>query len=247
MTDMAHDLSLVADHTARLVATARNLDDVQAASLCEGWSRGHVLTHVARNAEAVDRLAQWAVTGEPQRMYPGGTRARDADIAAGAGRPPRELAEDLVRTAEALASRLEALSGPLATDLVEMRGGLEVEARTLPFLRLRELVFHHVDLDAGFTFEDVEDDLLHRFVDDAVARLRRHPQRPLLELRSSTGGAWSVARESAATVDSPTVGGAPGDGVTVSGTPAGLLLWLARRDPAGVRADGPLPELPQGA
>lgn len=229
---MANDLSLVADHTARLVATARALQDVAAASLCEGWTRGHVLTHVARNAEAVGRLAHWAVTGEPQPMYPGGTQARDADIAAGAGRPPGEQVEDLVSTADALAPRLEALSGPLAADRVEMRGGLEVEASTLPFLRLRELVFHHVDLDAGFTFEDVQDDLLRRFVDDAVTRLRRHPQAPRLELRSSTGGAWTIGE---------------GSGVTVTGTPAGLLLWLARRDPAGVRADGPLPELPQGA
>lgn len=234
MTRMTEDLSLVAEHTARLVATARGLEDVSAASLCEGWTRGHVLTHVARNAEAVGRLAQWAVTGEPQPMYPGGTQARDADIAAGAGRPPGEQVEDLATTAEALAPRLEALSGPLATDRVEMRGGLQVEARTLPFLRLRELVFHHVDLDAGFTFEDVEDDLVHRFVDDAVTRLRRHPKAPRLELRSSPGGSWSVAGES-------------GHRATVTGTPAGLLLWLARRDPAGVRVDGPLPELPQGA
>lgn len=234
MTGMAEDVSLVAEHTARLAATARALQDVAAASLCEGWTRGHVLTHVARNAEAVGRLAQWAVTGEPQQMYPGGTKARDADIAAGAGRPPGELAEDLVRTADALAPRLEALSGPLSTDRVEMRGGLEVDAHTLPFLRLRELVFHHVDLDAGFTFEDVEDDLLRRFVDDAVTRLRRHTDAPRVTLRSSSGGSWSVSGE-------------PPDGVTVTGTSAGLLLWLARRDPSGVSADGPLPELPQGA
>ena len=231
---MANDLALVADHTARLIATARSVDDVAADSLCVGWTRGHVLTHVARNAEAVGRLAQWAVTGEPQPMYPGGTQARDADIAAGAGRPRSEQVDDLVSTAESLAPRLEALSGPLAADRVEMRGGLEVDALTLPFLRLRELVFHHVDLDAGFTFEDVEDDLLRRFIDDAVVRLRRHPDAPRLELRSSTGGSWSVA-------------GARGDGVTVTGTSGGLLLWLARRDPAGVRADGPVPELPQGA
>ena len=234
MTAMANDLSLVADNTARLVATARSVDDVAAESLCEGWTRGHVLTHVARNAEAVGRLAQWAVSGEPQQMYPGGTQARDAAIAAGAGRPPGELVEDLLRTADALVPRLEALSGPLSTDRVEMRGGLAVDAHTLPFLRLRELVFHHVDLDAGFTFEDVDDDLLRRFVDDAVTRLRRHPDAPRVSLRSTTGGSWSVSE-------------GPGGGVTVTGTPAGLLLWLARRDPAAVSADGALPELPRGA
>ena len=243
---MANDLSHVADHTARLVATARTLDDVASASLCEGWTRGHVLTHVARNAEAIGRLVQWASTGEPQQMYPGGTRARDADIAAGATRPLPELVDDLVDTAESLAARLEELSGPLTTDRVQMRGGLEVEARSLPFLRLREVVFHHVDLDAGFTFEDVDEDLVRRFLQDAVTRLDRHPDAPRLELRSTAGDAWTVA-----------AGGGLGEGTTgeeatlgaptVSGTLGGLLLWLARRDPTGVHADGELPELPRGA
>lgn len=231
---MTDDVSLVWEYTTRLVTTARALDDAAAPSLCEGWTRGHVLTHVARNAEAVGRLAHWAATGEPQRMYPGGTQARDADIAAGAGRPPGELAQDLVSSAEALAPQLAALSGPLSTERVEMRGGLEVDARTLPFLRLRELVFHHVDLDAGFIFEDVDDDLLRRFIDDAVARLGKHPDAPPLELRDGAGGAWSLTRGS-------------GDGATVEGGPAGLLLWLARRDPRGVHAEGPLPDLPRGA
>lgn len=245
--DLANDLPHVADHTARLVATGRVLDDVASASLCEGWTRGHVLTHVARNAEAIGRLSQWASTGEPQQMYPGGTQARDADITAGATRSLPELVDDLVDTAGSLAVRLEELSGPLATDRVQMRGGLEVEARSLPFLRLREVVFHHVDLNAGFTFEDVEEDLVRRFLQDAVTRLDRHPDAPRLELRSTTGDVWTVAAGGGSTV-----GGAPGaratlDATRVEGTPGGLLLWLARRDPTGVQADGELPELPRGA
>ena len=40
--------------TARLLATARTLDDdaVRAPSPLPGWTRGHVLTHVARNADS---------------------------------------------------------------------------------------------------------------------------------------------------------------------------------------------------
>src|SRR5690348_14987923 len=124
---MDADLAILAAHTDRLLATAASLDDAGAPSLCDGWTRGHVLTHVARNAEAIDRLAQWAMDGTRREMYPGGTRARDADIEAGAGRALAELVEDVRASAAALTPVLEELaSGRRAVDRVEMRGGLEV-------------------------------------------------------------------------------------------------------------------------
>jgi maleylpyruvate isomerase len=229
--DLSRDLTRVADHTQRLLRTCAGLENTAAPSLCEGWSRGHVVTHLARNAEAIGRLADWAVSGEPQLMYPGGTKARDADIEAGASRAPAELLEDLTSTAQALTPKLEALRGTLAVDEVELRGGLQVGAPLLPFLRLREVLFHHVDLDAGFTFADVDDDLLRRYVEDAVGRLRRDLSAPGIELHSSQGDRWVVGEPA----------------VRVTGSLAGILLWLARRIPAGVSADGSLPELPRGA
>jgi maleylpyruvate isomerase len=229
---LADDLALLSAHTARLLDTARSLPDPAAPSLCEGWSRGHVATHVARNAEAIGRLAEWAVTGTRQEMYPGGTDARDRAVEAGAHRGADALAEDLAETAAALVPRLQSLSGPLATDEVELRGGYRLPSTRLPFTRLREVVYHHVDLDAGFGFTDVDGDLLYRFVDDAVSRLElgRHP--PALRLASDEGDTWTV-----------------GDGTgTVAGSRAGLLLWLARRIPDGVRTQGSqLPSLPRGA
>lgn len=236
------DLAAVRRHTALLVEHAGTMADVRAPSLCEGWTRAHVLTHVARNAEAIQRLAQWAVDGEARPMYPGGTRGRDAAIEDGAGRPgpvspadPRlagAFVDDLVSTADALDPHLAALGGPLAVDEVEMRGGLRVPPLVLPLLRLREVVFHHVDLDDGFSFADVEPDLLHDFLDDAARRLAATADAPGLQLVSDEGDQWVV-----------------GDGaVTVSGPRAGLLLWLARRDPRDitVRA-GALPVLPRGS
>jgi maleylpyruvate isomerase len=229
---LADDLALLAEQTTRLLDTARSLTDPSAASLCEGWSRGHVATHLARNAEAIGRLADWAVTGTRREMYPGGTEGRDRAVEAGARRGVDALAADLADTAAALAPRLEALSGPLAVDEVELRGGYLVASTLLPFTRLREVVYHHVDLDAGFGFADVDGDLLCRFVDDAVSRLElgRHP--PGLRLTSEEGDTWVV-----------------GDGTTpVTGTRARLLLWLARRIPDGVRVqDGEPPSLPRGA
>jgi len=229
------ELALLADHTSRLLTTVGALDHPGTPSRCEGWSRGHVLTHVARNAEAIARLATWALDGTRREMYAGGTRARDEAVEAGAGRPIPQLLEDVRSTGQLVGEALDRLAaGPWAVDRVEMRGGLQVRPAVLPFLRLREVVFHHVDLDAGFGFEDVEGDLLDTFLDDAVPRLRSAAPELELELRSDEGRSWTV--------------GAGGSPVVVTGSRAGILLWLARRDPAGVAAaGGALPELPRGA
>jgi maleylpyruvate isomerase len=231
---MRADLDRLHEHTDRLLATAAEIDDAHAPSLCDGWTRGHVLTHVARNAEAIERLALWALDGTPREMYPGGTRARDEQIEAGASRPTEELVEDVRSTATALATVLAQWADqPHAADQVEMRGRTLVPSHSLAFLRLREVVFHHVDLAAGFGFDDVEDDLLDRLLDDAVARLGPAAPDLRLELVSDPGRTW-------------TVGSSPAQ--TVTGTPAGLLLWLARRDESAVRSDdGPVPQLPRGA
>ena len=235
------DLAAVTRHTELLLDHATRLGDVRAPSLCEGWSRAHVLSHVARNAEAIQRLAEWALDGEPREMYPGGAAARDAEIEAGAlrvgpasaddQRPAGVFVDDLTDTAAALGPRLAELTGPLAVDEVEMRGGMKVPPDVLPFLRLRELVYHHVDLDDGFTFADVETELVHRFIDDAVARLRLGSHPPDLDLQTDEGDRWQVG----------------GAAVPVRGSRAGVLLWLARRLETGVSAEGGLPELPRGA
>jgi maleylpyruvate isomerase len=228
---LSRDLELVAAHTELLLRTARSMTDPGAASLCEGWTRGHVASHVARNAEAIGRLADWAVSGTPQEMYPGGPQARDRAIDEGAGRSVDELAADVAATADELEPRLRALGGPLAAERVEMRGGFAVSSLQLPFLRLRELVYHHVDLDAGFGFGDVDADLLRRFVDDAVSRLGLGHHPPDLRLTSDEGDTWTVGKGT----------------TTVTGSRWGLLLWLARRVPDGVRAPDGLPPLPRGA
>lgn len=226
---MTADLSNLARCTQELLGTADSLDDLAGATLCDGWDRAHVLTHVARNADAICRLVQSAVTGERQEMYPGGPAARDAEIDQGSRRNREEILADLHRTSERVAERLRALDGPLVSDEVEMRDGVVAPAARLPFLRLREVVFHHADLDAGFTLEQVDGELLASFIRDAVRRLRASGDAPSLTLRSDEGDVWSV-----------------GDGTAyVTGSRAGILLWLARRIPDGVHADH-LPELPKG-
>ncbi|MBM6399512.1 maleylpyruvate isomerase family mycothiol-dependent enzyme [Phycicoccus sonneratiae] len=222
-------LSLVAVHTDRLVATTRGLDDVAAPSLCEGWTRGHVASHVARNADGLVRLVRSAVDGTRDTMY-GSREERNADIEAGAARSASELADDLERSAEALAPELARLHPEHADHPLERTpGDIRGRAADIPLMRVRELTWHHVDLDAGFGFADLEPELLALFLEDEVARLRDLDDAPDVTLRSSEGDEWTVG-----------VGTAE-----VSGDRAALLGWLARGLTDGVTAD-PLPRLPAG-
>src|SRR5579875_4123016 len=86
----------VAAH-ARLLATARRLTDDQARapSRLPGWTVGHVLTHLARNADGHTLRLEGALRGEEVPRYPGGQAQRNGDIESGAGRPAAEIVEDL--------------------------------------------------------------------------------------------------------------------------------------------------------
>ena len=74
--------------TARLIGDVGRLADadVREPSLLPGWTRGHVLTHLARNAQGGARLLGWAWTGIPSYEYPS-VAARAAAIERGRGGP----------------------------------------------------------------------------------------------------------------------------------------------------------------
>jgi maleylpyruvate isomerase len=96
-------------------------------------------------------------------------------------------------------------------------------------MRLREVTWHHVDLDAGFGFADLEPELQRLFLEEEVERLRGEDDAPDMTLRSTEGDEWTVGMGS----------------IEVRGDRAALLGWLARGLTEGVAAD-PLPTLPPG-
>ena len=59
-------------------------------------------------------------------------------------------------------------------------------------MRLREVVFHHVDLDAGFGFADIEPDLLRLFLEEEVARVRAADDAPDVTLTTPEGDQWTI-------------------------------------------------------
>ena len=142
-TDLA---DLVGSH-AGLVAHLRALDQLEpdAPSALPGWTVGHVLTHLARNADSVGSM----LDGRPQ--YPHGRDGRRADIEAGAGRTWAELVDDVERTANAVDEALAAVDDWSGTvDTITAPRPKEM----LPFLRQREVEVHRADLALGYGFED---------------------------------------------------------------------------------------------
>ena len=142
-----------AAHQRVLTAVCTLSDEqVRAPSLLPGWSRGHVITHLARNADSHVWLFDGARLGEVRSQYPQ-PGMREADIEAGAPRSADELAHDLRRSCEAL----EQAWRDLDDDLWERGGEVTPGRRSmseLVFRRLREVEVHHADLDVGYSSAD---------------------------------------------------------------------------------------------
>ena len=110
-----------------------------------------LLAHLARNADGHRRMIEGAGRGEELAQYPGGIEERDRGIEAGRDRAATDLLADLVEST----ARLEAAW--TASDWVGFgRRGRRVPIVDLPFLRIREVELHHVDLDVGSTFDDLD-------------------------------------------------------------------------------------------
>jgi maleylpyruvate isomerase len=145
--DAAAAIALCQAAHARLLASAERLaeDQVRAPSRLPGWSVGHVLAHLARNAEGHARRLEAALAGQDLPRYPGGPAQRDAGIAAGAGHSAAELAADLAGTARAL-EEAWARSAAAGWPHAELRGHDSWPTTASPSRRLREVEVHHADL-----------------------------------------------------------------------------------------------------
>ena len=136
---------------SRLLDTVRTLDGngLTGPSRCPGWTRGHVVTHLARNADAYINLLAWARTGVRTPAY-ASPATRDADIEAGAGRPPAEQLADLVTTTSRLSEVIDEMPAEAWSATVAFPSGRETPAANIVWSRICEVELHHVDLDAGY-------------------------------------------------------------------------------------------------
>ena len=202
--------------------------ELRAPSALPGWSRAHVLAHLARNADGLQNLLTWANTGVETPMY-ASPEARDADIEAGAQRGAADILADFV----ASAGRFEQYAAGMPDDAwareARNRQGQPVTGAVVVRMRLSELTIHLADLDRGYDLDRVLG-LLGPLADDVVrhAISSRAAHLPALHLVAEGTGEW-------------TMGAAPG--ATVRGTGGQLLAWLSGRS-GGEALDGDVPRIP---
>lgn len=233
--DPERDAADVQEATERLVTAAAELGPVDLAqpSLLPGWSRGHVLAHVARNADSLVNLLTWARTGVETPQYTDEAQ-RDKEIEEGAGRPPAEHLDDLRASAARFADAVRELSPQAWASQVRMRGGKVIAAAEVPWRRLLEVRFHHIDLGIGYTFDDLPAEFVERELTSVIDDLSGHEGIAAVRLHDTgSGAAWDI-------------GASAEPEVSVRGTPCALLAWLTRGVSEGlaVEPERTLPVLP---
>jgi maleylpyruvate isomerase len=193
--------------------------DLAEPSLCAGWTRGHVLTHLARNAEGIADTLAAALRDEIVERYPGGWDARNAAIEEGAGRPFAAQVADVRDTAE----RLDRVLG--AVGEVGGWGKATAEDQTAGswvYRRWREVEIHRVDLATDYTPDRWPPAFVSAELPQAAESLAKRVDSAVLVTVTADG---SLAPEH--------VGKQwrAGDGapVEVSGPDWAVLAWLAGR------------------
>ncbi|SDK23628.1 maleylpyruvate isomerase [Nocardioides sp. YR527] len=197
----------VAEGTALLTGGVDGLSvaDFDADSLLPGWTRKHLVGHVAANADALGNLLSWAETGVEKRMY-ASPEQRNADIEAAATRPAEELRAWYLRGLGELEAAMNRLSPEQWDHEVITAQLVTRKASDVPWMRAREVFVHAVDLGVGITFADLPDDFLLALAGEIRAKRGLTDD----DLRGVTGplpevAAWLAGRPHGL-VDAPELG-----------------------------------------
>jgi maleylpyruvate isomerase len=219
-----------------LCEVVNEMDDAacQSPSRLPGWCRGHVISHLARNADGLVNLLTSARTGIERPMY-ASQSDRDADIEEGGRRLLRVQQEDLNAANGRFFQAAARLSAADWQVHVAARGGRMWQAAEVPWARLTEILVHLVDVDRGVGFSDVVGVAgaeLPSLVDFVVTRYGGRTDVP--GVRLAVALPEGVSREWEFGVGAQSV---------VRGDASAALAWLTGRgDGAGL--DGVVPVLP---
>jgi maleylpyruvate isomerase len=197
------------------------------------WTRLHIVSHMARNARALTNLLRWAETGVECPMYPT-LEDRRADIEAGARQPPDIARADARSEAGRFKAAVLAMPASAWTNLVRNARGHPFRASEVPWMRVREVWVHGIDLGAGATFGDVDEDVALALLEEAVASFAGRENCPSVVL-------LPVGAEEPALFVGPRIA----DPIKARGSAQALTGWvLGRTAGAGVVSPVRLPDPP---
>jgi maleylpyruvate isomerase len=227
---LASDISRMRRESNMMMATVTSLadDELRKPTKCEGWTRAHVIAHLARDADAMTNLATWAVTGQETPAYES-REQRDADIHATAERPAAELTAALEHANARLLEAFQTLKDGIRVETLPTLFSGEINALSLPARRTTELIVHHDDLNTTWEWHEADPDAILDAIEVCVLRLQANPDSPGLRIIAGEGEGWIV-----------------GDGShRIEGYYEDLLPFLAREQvEEGLLYEGELPKLP---
>lgn len=198
-------------------AFARTVDalteaDLRAPSSLPGWSRGHVVAHVALNGLSLAAVIDGLVRGFPVAMYES-DQQRDADIEELAGAEPSELRDRCLAAVTEFARAVASMEEKhWAGRFDRLPGGPGWPMVTVVPTRRRELEIHHADLGTSYTRNDWPDDFVVELLDTVT--VDQAASGPFQVRAGDLGREWSVGGEG---------------GPTVMGSGADLGWWLVGR------------------
>lgn len=205
-------------------------EDVPASSLLPGWTRGHVLAHLAGISNAMARQLEFAARGETVELYDGGQEGRTKAIEMAAGHTLTEHLADLDSALERAMRAFDSLDAGGWQVPISYRGGVVQDGG---FALWRELVIHASDLKTGLGPEAWSRPFCEHLFDFLAARVP-DGQRFVLQPLGLP----------------PVTVGTGNRSIVINGMLTDIAAWLAGREPslgslrASAAADGvDLPEL----
>ncbi|MCZ3390152.1 MAG: maleylpyruvate isomerase family mycothiol-dependent enzyme [Actinomycetia bacterium] len=220
--------------TAEVCLTAdlagRDADWAAQSSGLSGWTRAHLVAHLAGNAYGQINLCDWAEAGIETPMYPT-PEDRASEIERRAALPWPDLVQDVHTGAEALTARLATLHEPIMARTVLLGSGAAVSSSDLAAIRIREIEIHRVDLAAEYQPVDWTEPFTIRTFGQLAPFFLSKREVPARMLRSvDSGRCWEVGAS----------------GPDLVGTEADLLAWLLGRPhgPLHTSDEAPLPVAP---
>ena len=223
------DLNRLTRETGMLLATVDSLTDEEfaAPSKCEGWTRAHVVAHLALGADAMGNMITWGTTGVETPPYVSWD-ARNADIENLAKKSPAEIKAALHTAVKDFADKAATLKDGLKAETVQTAGGA-ISPRTPcpPYESRRSSSTTPTSTPCGGSRE-ADIDALEDTLEIVVDRVSAKEDFPGVTVDTDEREHYVI-----------------GDGATaIKGGRDAVIGWLARGWTDGLRYDGELPARP---